>query len=266
MGEWQNIRTEVEDRVALLTIDHPPVNSFNKQVVTELDEAIDELLADDEVKAIVITGGGTNAFVAGADIPEIKGLLENPDDGYGEARAFIERGQGVNLKIETATKPVIAAINGFCLGGGLELAMSCHMRICSDRARLGQPEVNLGLIPGWGGTQRLARIVGKGKALEMILTGDMVTAQEAYRIGLVNKVVPAGAILKESRGLARKIASKSSCSIEAALRAVTEGLETDIEEGLICEKEQFVSLADTEDIREGVSAFLEKRQPEFKDQ
>lgn len=265
MGEWENIRTEVEDRIALLTIDHPPVNSFNKQVVTELDQAIDELMADDEVKAIVITGGGTNAFVAGADIPEIKELIENPGDDYAEAREFIERGQGVNRKIEMSPKPVVAAINGFCLGGGLELAMACHMRICSDRARLGQPEVNLGLIPGWGGTQRLPRIVGKGKALDMILTGDMITAQEAYRIGLVNKVVPAGAILKEARGLARKIVSKSSCSIEAALRAVTEGLETDIEEGLDREKEQFVLLADTEDIREGVSAFLEKRQPEFKD-
>jgi len=266
MAEWQNIRTEVEDRIALLTIDHPPVNSFNKQVVTELDEAVDELLADDEVKAIVITGGGTNAFVAGADIPEIKELLANPEEGYGEARAFIERGQGVHLKIERSTKPVIAAINGFCLGGGLELAMACHMRLCSDRARLGQPEINLGLIPGWGGTQRLPRIVGKGKALEMILTGDMITAQEAYRIGLVNKVVPAGAILKEARGLARKIVSKSKFPVAATLRAVTDGLEVSVEEGLEIEKEQFVGLADTEDIREGVSAFLEKRQPEFKDQ
>jgi enoyl-CoA hydratase/carnithine racemase len=265
MGEWQNIRTEVEDRIALLTIDHPPVNSFNKQVVTELGEAVDELLVDDEVKAIVITGGGTNAFVAGADIPEIQDLLQNPADGYAEAQEFLERGQGVNLKIERADKPVIAAINGFCLGGGLELAMACHMRICSDRARLGQPEINLGLIPGWGGTQRLPRIVGKAKALEMILTGDMITAQEAYRIGLVNKVVPAGAILKEARGLARKIVSKSKFPIAATLRAVTQGVEETVERGLEIEREQFVGLADTEDIREGVSAFLEKRQPEFKD-
>lgn len=265
MGDWQNIRTEVEDRIALLTIDHPPVNSFNEEVITELDEAVDELLVDDEVKAIVITGGGTNAFVAGADIPEIKELLENPEEGYAEARAFIERGQGVNLKIERADKPVIAAINGFCLGGGLELAMASHMRICSDRARLGQTEINLGLIPGWGGTQRLPRIVGKGKALEMILTGDMITAQEAYRIGLVNKVVPAGAILKEARGLARKIVSKSKFPIAATLHAVTEGVEETVEQGLEIERDQFVKLADTEDIREGVSAFLEKRQPEFKD-
>jgi enoyl-CoA hydratase/carnithine racemase len=266
MGEWQYVRTEVEDRTAVLTIDHPPVNSFKAQVVSELDEAVDELLADDKVKAITVTGGGTNAFVAGADIPEIQELLAKPEGGYAEASAFIERGQSVNLKIETAGKPVIAAINGFCLGAGLELAMACHMRICSDRARLGQPEINLGLIPGWGGTQRLARIVGKGKALEMILTGDMITAQEAYRIGLVNKVVPAQAVLKEARGLARKIVSKSKFPVAATLNAVTKGLEVGIEEGLDIEKEQFVGLAETEDIREGVSAFLEKRQPDFKDQ
>ena len=265
MGEWQYIRSEVEDKIAVLTIDHPPVNSFNKQVVTELDAAIDDLLADDEVKAIVITGGGTNAFVAGADIPEIKALLEQPEEGYAAAREFIERGQGVNLKIENAAKPIIAAINGFCLGGGLELAMSCHMRICSDRARLGQPEINLGIIPGWGGTQRLSRLAGKGKAIELILTGDMITAQEAYRLGLVNKVVPAGAVLKEARGLARKIASKSKFPIAAALQAIGGGLQCTIDEGLNLEADQFVGLADTEDIREGVSAFLEKRQPQFKD-
>ena len=265
MGDWQNIRTEVADKIAVLTIDHPPVNSFNKQVVMELDQAIDQLLADDEVKAIVITGGGTNAFVAGADIPEIKALLDQPEEGYAAAREFIERGQGLTLKIEKATKPVIAAINGFCLGGGLELAMACHVRICSDRARLGQPEINLGIIPGWGGTQRLARLAGKGKAIEMILTGDMITAQEAYRLGLVNKVVPAGAVLKEARGMARKIVSKSKFPIAATLRAITDGLAVTIEEGMQVEKNQFIGLAPTEDIREGVSAFLEKRQPQFKD-
>jgi enoyl-CoA hydratase len=265
MAEWQFIRTEIEDTIAVLTIDHPPVNSFNTQVVTELGEAIDELLANDEVKAVVLTGGGTNAFVAGADIPEIKGLLDEPGDGHAAAREFIEKGQAVHLKIEKATKPVIAAINGFCLGGGLELAMACHIRICSDRAQLGQPEINLGIIPGWGGTQRLARIVGKGKALELILTGDRIRAQEAYRIGLVNKVVPTGAVLKEARGLARKIVSKSKFPIAATLRAVTEGLAVTIEEGLKIEAEQFVGLAETEDIHEGINAFLEKRQPEFSD-
>jgi len=234
-------------------------------VVTELGEAFDELLADDDVKVIVITGGGTNAFVAGADIPEIKDLVENPGDDFANSRGFLERGQQLFLKIKSSDKPVIAAINGFCLGGGLELAMSCHMRICSDRARLGQPEINLGLIPGWGGTQRLPRIVGKAKALEMMLTGDMVTAQEAFRLNLVNKVVPAGAVLKEARGLARKIATKSKFPIIATLRAVNEGRTLPMEEALMKEAEQFLNLAGTEDIMEGLSAFLEKRQPEFKD-
>jgi enoyl-CoA hydratase/carnithine racemase len=263
MGEWQYIRTEVADKIAVLTIDHPPVNSFNAQVVTELEEAIDELMAVDDVKAVVITGGGTNAFVAGADIPEIKEQFESADEaGAGE---FIERGHRTFLKIETAPKPIIAAINGFCLGGGLELSMACHMRICSDRARLGQPEINLGIIPGWGGTQRLPRLVGKGKAIEMILTGDMITAQEAYRIGLVNKVVPGGAVLKEAQGLARKIASKSKFPTAAALEAISGGLQVSMEEGLKIEAEQFVILKQKEDPREGLSAFLEKRQPQFKD-
>jgi enoyl-CoA hydratase/carnithine racemase len=231
--------------------------------VTELEEAIDELMAADDVKAVVITGGGTNAFVAGADIPEIKEQLESADEAG--ASEFIERGHRTFLKIETASKPIIAAINGFCLGGGLELSMACHMRICSDRARLGQPEINLGIIPGWGGTQRLPRLVGKGKAIEMILTGDMITAQEAYRIGLVNKVVPGGAVLKEAQGLARKIASKSKFPTAATLEAVSSGLQVSIEEGLKIEAEQFLILKEKEDPREGVSAFLEKRQPQFKD-
>jgi len=261
MVEWQNIRTEVADNIALLTIDHPPVNSFNTEVVTELNEAMDALLGDDEVKAIVITGGGTNAFVAGADINEIRALL----DQEGGLKNASRQGHKLFLKIERAEKPVIAAINGFCLGGGLELSMACHVRICSDRARLGQPEINLGLIPGWGGTQRLTRIVGKGKAAEIILTGDMISAQEAYRINLVNKVVPAGAVLKEARDLARKIVSKSSLPVAAALRAMEAAQRMSIEEGLEVESQEFGDLAKTEDAHEGVGAFLEKRQPEFKD-
>jgi enoyl-CoA hydratase/carnithine racemase len=261
MGEWQYIRTEVEDRVATLTIDHPPVNSFNTEVIGELDEAVDELLADDAVKAVVITGGGTNAFVAGADIPEIKKMLEQE----GGLKMAAEAGHALFTKIEQATKPFIAAIDGFCLGGGQELALACHMRICSDRSRLGQPEINLGVIPGWGGTQRLPRHVGRGKAIELILTGDMIRAQEAYRIGLVNKVVPGGAVLKEAQGLARKIAGKSKIPTAAALRAITAGAEVPLEEGLKIEQEAFVSLQDTEDALEGISAFIEKRQAQFKD-
>jgi enoyl-CoA hydratase/carnithine racemase len=265
VAEWQYIRIETDDQITILTIDHPPVNSFNTQVLRELDEAVDRLLADDDVKAVILLGGGTMAFVAGADIPEIRGLFDRPEGEYAAARQFIDSGQSLFLKIERAQKAFIAAINGFCLGGGLELGMACHMRICSDRARLGNTEIKLGLIPGWGGTQRLARIVGKGKALELILTGDMISAQEAYRIGLVNKVVPAGAVLKEARGLARKIATKSRFSIAGALQAVGEGLESSIEDGLVIEAKQFVILADKEDPREGLDAFIQKRQPQFRD-
>jgi enoyl-CoA hydratase/carnithine racemase len=261
MGELQYIRTEVEDGVATLTIDHPPVNSFNAEVIEELGEAVDVLLADAEVRAIVVTGGGTNAFVAGADIPEIKKLLGQE----GGLKIAAEAGHALFTKIEQATKPVIAAIDGFCLGGGLELAMACHMRICSDRTRLGQPEINLGITPGWGGTQRLPRHVGRGKATELILTGDMIRAQEAYRIGLINKVVPGGAVLKEARGLARKIAGKSRLPVSAALRAIDAGLRTSLEEGLKAEMDEFVGLQDMEDALEGVSAFIEKRQANFKD-
>ncbi|MEE8307134.1 MAG: enoyl-CoA hydratase-related protein [Gammaproteobacteria bacterium] len=263
MGKWQNIRVKVSDRIAVLTIDHPPVNSFNVQVVTELEQAIEELTADDEVKVIIITGGGERAFVAGADIPDLKEQFENPD---AVDAAEFERGHRTFLKIERSLKPIIAAINGFCLGGGMELAMACHMRICSDNARLGQPEIKLGIIPGWGGTQRLPRLTNKGKAIELILTGDMISAQEAYRLGLVNKVVPAGSVLKEAQDLARKIASKSKFPIAAALQAISEGLELSIEESLKLEAEQFAMLRDKRDPIEGINAFLEKRTAQFEDQ
>jgi enoyl-CoA hydratase/carnithine racemase len=262
MAERQYIHVSVENRVATLTIDHPPANAFNSQVMTELGDAFDEVTADDEVKVIIITGAG-QLFVAGADISEIAELKDEPE----EAMALIRRGQQTFLKISRSEKPVIAALNGrFALGGGLELAMACHIRIAEDGLRLGQPEINLGIIPGWGGTQRLSRIVGTGRALEMILTGDAITAQEAYRMGLVNKVVPTGAVIKEAKGLARKLATtKSRLPMAAAIRAVNKGLEQKLEDGLETEAEQFVSLASSEDTEEGLKAFLEKRKPTFKD-
>ena len=261
MTEYQYVKVSVEDRIATLTIDHPPANAFNRQVVEELDTAFDEVTANDEVKAIIITGAG-QFFVAGADINEIYEVKDKPE----EAEALIRRGQQLFLKIENSEKPVIAAMNGrFALGGGNELAMACHIRIAEDGLRLGQPEINLGIIPGWGGTQRLPRIVGKGKALEMMLTGDHITAQEAYRIGLVNKVVPTGRVLKEAKGLAKRIVSKSALPIAAIIRAVNQGLERSIEEGLTIEAQQFVALQGSEDMEEGLKAFLEKRRPEFKD-
>jgi enoyl-CoA hydratase/carnithine racemase len=174
-------------------------------------------------------------------------------------------GQAVFLKIQRLTKPVIAAINGVCLGGGCELAMACHLRISGDRARFGQPEINLGIIPGWGGTQRLTRLIGRAKATEWILTGDMYTAQEALRLGLVNQVVPQDQVLKAARDLARKIASKSAVAVAQSLWAIEEGLEVSLEQGLAKEAQAFGRVAASEDSREGVKAFLEKRQPQFKD-
>ena len=187
MAEYTNVKITIEDRVAVLTIDHPPANAFNRATLTDLDAAIDELIANDQVKVIIITGAGQFAFVAGADINEIAQRCKDAD----EAQEFIAQGPGRSSTRSSARpKPVIAAINAVALGGGLELAMACHMRILSDRARVGQPESNLGIIPGWGGTQRLPRLVGPAKAIELILTGDMINAQEAFRLGLANKVVP----------------------------------------------------------------------------
>jgi enoyl-CoA hydratase/carnithine racemase len=263
MADRQFIRYTIEDRVATLVIDHPPANALNKQTITELDGAMDELLANADVKVILITGGGQMAFVAGADIGEINALVKAQDAAG--AQAMIELGQGVFTKIENAHKPVIAAINGFCLGGGLELAMACHIRICGDRVRLGQPEINLGIIPGWGGTQRLPRLISKGKAIEVILSGDQITAQEAKALGLVNLVVPGDAVLRQAKGLASKLASKSAVAMAAALKAISTGQGLPVVEGLTKERDQFVTLSGSEDTREGVSAFLEKRQPQFKD-
>lgn len=260
MGEYTNVRIALEDRVAVLTIDHPPANAFNRATLNDLDAALDELIANEQVKVIIITGAGEFAFVAGADINEIAAVKDAT-----EAREFILKGQRLFDKIEACTKPVIAAINAVALGGGLEMAMACHIRIVADRARLGQPESNLGIIPGWGGTQRLPRIVGPAKAAELILTGDLINAQEAFRLGLANKVVPAGQVLAEAKGLARKLAAKSKLTNEAALRAIYGGLKVSLSAGLAIEAEQFGKLIGSHDTTEGVSAFLQKRQPKFTD-
>ncbi len=260
MTERQFVKTSLEDRVATLTIDHPPVNSLNQATLMELNEAIDEVLANPEVKAVVITGAGPVAFVAGADISEFS-KLENAE----QARSVSAQVHAIYRKIECASKPFIAAINGVALGGGLELAMACHMRIVGDRAKVGQPEINLGIIPGWGGTQRLPRLVGSAKAIELILTGDSITAQEAYRLNLVNKVVPGGEVLKTARDLAKKISQKGGLAVEATLHAVIDGLQQPLDAGLSIEADHFGKIAVSEDAREGASAFLQKRQPAFKD-
>jgi enoyl-CoA hydratase/carnithine racemase len=260
MSERQFIKTTIEDRVALLTIDHPPANAISQAVLAELDAVIDELLANPEVKVAIITGTGPMVFSAGADINDFTKI-----DSSEQALTFINLGHAVSNKIETSPKPFIAAINGLALGGGLELAMACHLRIIGDRAKLGQPEINLGIIPGWGGTQRLPRFVGKAKALELILTGDQITAQEAYRLNLVNKVVPGGEVLKTAKDLAKKIAAKGGVAIQAVLEAARLGGNTTLAEGLNHEARQFANVVVSEDAREGVSAFLQKRQPAFKD-
>jgi enoyl-CoA hydratase/carnithine racemase len=257
------IRYTVEDKVAVLVIDHPPVNALNPQTLQELGEALDELNANPAVKAIVITGGGQLAFIAGADLGVIGGIVKSRN--LAEGTAMIELGQSVFNKIENSNKPIIAAINGVCLGGGLELAMACHLRVCGDRARLGQPEINLGIIPGWGGTQRLPRIVGAAKATEMILTGDQITAQQAMQLRLVNMVVPGGEVMRQAKGLAAKIANKSAVSVAAAMAAIRAGLDADLPDGLAAERKQFDVVTASDDALEGVSAFLEKREAKFSD-
>lgn len=263
MSEYTNLRIALEDRVAVMTLDHPPVNAFNDAVLADMDAAMDELIADDRVKVIIITGAGEYAFVAGADI---KQMAEWATAGnLAVAQEMIRKGQALMDKIEGSPKPVIAAVNAVALGGGLELMMACHMRIASDRARIGGTESNLGIIPGWGGTQRLPRIVGTGKAIEMVLTGDVMNAQEAFRLGLVNKVVPAGQVLAEAKGLAKKIAAKSKLTNEAAVRAVIDGMKVPLAGGLKIEAEQFVHLFGSHDTTEGLTAFVQKRQAKFTD-
>ncbi len=260
MSAWQFVKLSIEERVAVVTIDHAPVNALNQATLTEFAAVVAQVIADPEVKAVVITGAGPIAFVAGADIGEFSALA-----GPEQAQAISEQVQGLYNQIENAPKPFIAAINGVALGGGLELAMACHLRIAGERVKLGQPEINLGIIPAWGGTQRLTRLVGKAKAIELILTGDSISAPEAYRLNLVNKIVPGGEVLKTARDLARKIALKSGPVLRAALAAIEGGYDQPLATGLALEAQQFAAVALTDDAREGVNAFLQKRQPAFKD-
>jgi len=260
MGDYQNIKLSIEDRTAIITIDHPPANAFDRQTVTELDAAFDECIETEQVKVIIITGAG-QFFVAGADINEIKNL-----QGYDDAYEVLRGGQMLFSKIENAVKPVIAAINGrACLGGGNELAMACHIRIAEDSVQFGQPEIKLGIMPGWGGTQRLPRLVGKGNALEIILGGGNIKAQEAYRLGLVNKVVPVGTVIREAKRWAKVLSMWGAVAMAHILQAVNEGMEMSLEDGLKHEADLFAQLTATEDMREGVSAFLGKRRPKFQD-
>ncbi len=257
--DFQNLRVEVSDRVATVTIDRPDVlNALDETTTREIGEAIARLDADDSVGAIVVTGAGDKAFVAGADINVLAGY--GPEQGRGGSLA----GQSAFDRIERSGKPVIAAVNGYALGGGCELALACHLRVASDRARLGLPEINLSIIPGHGGTQRLPRLLGKGKALELICTGRHVDAEEALRIGLVNEVVPHDELAGRAHELATELASKPPLAMRYALGAVNEGLEAALSEAQAIEATYFGLCCATEDKFEGMTAFLEKRKPEWK--
>lgn len=255
---YQTLLFEVKDGIAFVTINRPDkLNALNDQVMLELSSAVDRITTDAEIKGAILTGSGPKSFVAGADIGDLS--RQGPFDG--KARA--QRGQSVLRRLETCGKPVIAAINGFALGGGCELAMACHIRIASENAKFGQPEVKLGIAPGYGGTQRLPRLVGKGVALQLILTGEMIDAQEAYRIGLVNKVVPAADVLGESEQMMRGILAMGPLAVRLAMEAVDQGLEMSLDEGLLLEANHFGLLAATQDMKEGLTAFLEKRSAKF---
>ncbi|MBP1766789.1 MAG: 3-hydroxybutyryl-CoA dehydratase [Candidatus Aminicenantes bacterium] len=256
---YKNLLTKKSDGIGWITINRPDkLNAMNVETIGELKAAFAEFETDADVRAVILTGSGEKAFVAGADISEFVQL--NAEMG----RQFSRQGQVLTRSIEHFPKPVIAAINGFALGGGTEIALACHIRLASENAKLGQPEVKLGIIPGYGGTQRLARLVGKGKALEMILTGRMIEAKEAAEIGLVNKVVPAADLLSAAEAFAREAIKNGPLAIASSIEAINRGLDGTLDEGLELEAEIFGRTCATEDFKEGAKAFLEKRKPDFR--
>jgi len=257
---FENIVVESDGAVATITLNRPKVlNALNAQLLGELSMALIELERNADVRAIIITGAGEKAFAAGADIGELN-ALRNATEGADKARV----GQAVTMQIERLRKPVIMAVNGFALGGGCELAMAGDIRIASDNAKFGQPEVNLGLIPGYGGSQRTTRLAGKGMAMFLCLSGDIIDAQFALQIGLVDRVVPQGELLEAARKLAQTIASKAPLAIEACKRAINGGAHLPMADALELEALEFGTLVNTEDFKEGTSAFLEKRKAEWK--
>jgi enoyl-CoA hydratase len=256
---FENLLLETRDGLAVVTVNRPDkLNALNDKTVTELDRAFESLGADASVRGVILTGAGEKAFVAGADIAELS--TQSPIDGKDRS----VRGQRVLDRIERLGKPVIAAVNGFALGGGCELALACHLRVASENAKLGTPEVKLGIMCGYAGTQRLPRLVGRGRALEMLLTGEMVDAQEAWRVGLVNRVVPRESLLKETEALLRKMLANGPLSLRFTLEAVAAGLEVPFDEAQLFEATLFGLICTSEDMKEGTKAFLEKRAAQFK--
>ena len=258
---FDNLLLQMVNAVAVVTVNRPKLlNALNLKTVDEMDACIAELSTDAGVRAIVITGAGDRSFIAGADISEVARMTPTM------AHDAAQRGQALCSRIERCNKPVIAAINGFALGGGCELAMACTVRIAADTAKLGQPEITLGLLPGFGGTQRLPRLVGPGRALELMLSGDLIDAQEAWRLGLVNRVVAADRIRDESLALAKSFTERAPVAVRYILGAVRDGMQMTLDEGCAHEASLFGLAAATADMREGTQAFLEKRRAEFKGQ
>ena len=256
---YSTLRFDLADGIATITVNRPDkLNALNGIVIRELAEAAARLEQDPAVRGAILTGAGTKAFVAGADIAEIAG------QGPIEGRARALEGQAAFRRLERCGKPVVAAVNGFALGGGCELAMACHIRVAGENAKFGQPEVKLGIGPGYGGTVRLPRLVGKGRALELLLTGRMIDAQEALRIGLVTAVVPSDQVMAESTSLLKTILENGPLAVRACIDAVDAGLEMSLDEALQLEASYFGLLSGTADMREGTQAFLENRRPEFK--
>ncbi|HEU4633440.1 MAG TPA: enoyl-CoA hydratase-related protein [Flavisolibacter sp.] len=254
---YKTLLTSLENRLLTVTINRPDkLNALNKDVFNDLEILIKEIEENNEIGAVIITGSGQKGFVAGADITEFGGL------NAGEGMDLARRGQEVFFKIERCSKPVVAAVNGFALGGGCELAMACHFRIASENAKFGQPEVNLGLIPGYGGTQRLVQLIGKGRALELLMTGNMIDAQTALHYGLVNHVVPQETLLQKTKSVVENIVSKAPLAVSHCITATNAVFSN--RDGYEVELEAFGDCFETEDMKEGTAAFLEKRKPVFK--
>ncbi|MEO5590584.1 MAG: enoyl-CoA hydratase-related protein [Gemmatimonadaceae bacterium] len=257
---YQFLTLEVSDRVATLTVNRPDkLNALNDATIAELGRAIDEVREREDIGGLIVTGAG-RAFVAGADISEL--ASQTPTIAKARARG----GQEIFRRFETSPKPVIAAVNGFSLGGGCELALACHIRIASDKAKFGQPEVKLGICPGYGGTQRLARLVGKGRAIQLLITAEIIDASEAFRLGIANKVVAADDLMSTAMEMMRQILANGPLAVALCIEAVDRGLEMSLDEGLVLEANHFGLLAATDDMTEGMNAFLDKRTPVFKGQ
>ena len=260
MADFQHIKTKVEDHVATLTLASPPVNALSPAVLKEISTALDSF-QQQKVRAVIITGSGANAFCAGADVKAMRDLEASPE----KAAEFLQMGLDTFAKVENFPAPVIAAVNNLTLGGGMELILACDIRISSDRARFGLPEVTLGLVPAWGGTARLPRVVGPGNAKELIYTGQLINAQAALRIGLLNKVVPDGDEVRAALDVAKRVATKASpVAVRNAKVAINEGLGQDIDAAIAASEKVMGEVMTSKDLREGITAFVEKRPPAYK--